>query len=96
MSYRQPYQELYFPEDFEILYPEVCINANRNFDGEIESIDVLIDNVRDFVHCEEFSLNDVRVREEDKKRFKALQRKAKKELTSGMYNEKGNLIRKSK
>lgn len=96
MSFREEYQDLYFPEDFQMLYPEVQINAHYDIDGEIASIDVMIDNLHDELHCEEFSRNDVNVPPETQKRFEAQRRRAKRELTPGLFNEDGNPIRKSK
>jgi hypothetical protein len=94
MSYRESYQELFFPEDFTLLYPEVRVHANYDLDGEVQSIDVMIDNLRDELHCEEFAMNDVNVPHNTEKRFEALRRRAKRELTPGIYNADGNKIRK--
>lgn len=94
MSYRDAYQEVFFPEDFQLPYPDVHVRANYNFDGEIEGIDVMIDNLHDDVHCEEFAMNDVNVPPETTKRFDAQRRIALRELTPGLYNESGNKIRK--
>jgi hypothetical protein len=74
-------------------YPEVSVRPRFNFDGEVESIDVIIDNVADALHCEEFVLNDVSEPVGYCKRFEAQRKVALKELTPGLYNEDGHLIR---
>lgn len=79
---------------YDSLYPDVNVVPRFNFDGEIESIDVLIDNMRDDLHCEEFIQNNVADKFPDK-RFEAQRRVAIKELTPGLYNEDGNSVRRN-
>jgi hypothetical protein len=80
---------------YDSIYHDVTITPRFNFDEEIESIDVFIDNLHDDLHCEEFVRNDVPEKVGDK-RFEAQRRVALKEMTPGMYTESGNLIRHNK
>jgi hypothetical protein len=80
---------------YDSFYPDVKVMPRFNFDGEIDSIDVFIDNMHDNLHCEEFVRNDVPEKVGDK-RFEAQRRVALKELTPGMYTESGNTIRHKK
>ncbi len=89
------YQELLYKEYFNP-YPDVQIVPRFDFDGEVESVDVIIDNLHDAWSCEEFIYNDwgdTRVKE---KRFKLHRRVALRELTPGLYDENGNPIRRKK
>jgi len=81
---------------FDSFYPDVTVLPRFNFDGEIDSIDVLIENLHDDLHCEEFVRNDVPGRPDrvSDKRFEAQRAVALKELTPGLYNEDGNPVRK--
>lgn len=89
------FHEMYFPEDFEQFYPEVVVNALYNFDGELEGIDLVIDNLHDSMHSVVFEAGKPQEKREVlDKRFRARRRKALKELTAGIYNEKGNPIKK--
>jgi hypothetical protein len=80
---------------YDSFYPDVKVMPRLDFDGEIESIDVFIDNLHNDLHCEEFVRNDVpeRIRGNDR-RFEAQRAVALKELTPGLYNEHGNPTRK--
>jgi hypothetical protein len=78
---------------FDSFYPDVKVMPRFNFDGEIDSIDVFVDNVHDNLHCEEFIRNDVPDRVSDK-RFESQRAVALKELTRGLYTESGNSIRR--
>jgi hypothetical protein len=86
MFYEKPY--------LSYLYPEVYIRPKFNLDHEVESIDVIVDNQCDVLHCEEFILNDVSEPVGPEKRFEAQRRVALRELTAGIYNEHGNPIPK--
>lgn len=77
---------------YDSFYPDVKVMPRFNFDEEIESIDVLIDNLPDNLHCEEFNRNDVPEKVSDK-RFEAQRAVALKELTPGLYTESGNSVR---
>src|ERR1700751_3527079 len=81
---------------FDSFYPDVKVMPRFNFEEEIESIEVFIDNVHDDVHCEEFNRNDVpeKSRVTDK-RFEAQRAVALKELTPGLYTESGNSVRRT-
>jgi hypothetical protein len=82
---------------YDSFYPDVTVMPRLDFDGEIESIDVFIDNLPDDLHCEEFVRNDVpdKTRGRDR-RFEAQRAVALKELTPGLYNEHGHPTRKTK
>jgi hypothetical protein len=80
---------------YDSFYPDVKIMPRLNFDGEIDSITVFIDNVHDNLHCEEFGRNDVPEKKESDKRFESQRAVALKELTPGLYTESGNSIRRT-
>lgn len=79
---------------YDSFYPDVKVMPRFNFDEEIESIDVFVDNMHDNLHCEEFIRNDVPEKVGDKKRFEAQRLVALKELTPGMYTESGNSVQR--
>jgi hypothetical protein len=81
---------------YDSFYPDVTVVPRFDFDGEVESIDIFIDNIQDAVHCEEFSLNDELSSRIPEKRFEANRKVALRELTPGLYNEDGNPIQRKK
>ena len=81
---------------YDSFYPDVKVMPRFNFDGEIDSIDVFIDNQHDYLHCEEFVRNDVPERGRvSEKRFSSQRAVALKELTPGLYTESGNVVRRN-
>lgn len=91
-----PYYDSLYPVGrmhYDSFYPNVTVMPRFNFDEEIESIDVLIDNMQNGLHCEEFNRNDVPEKVSDR-RFESQRAVALKELTPGLYNEDGNRVRR--
>jgi hypothetical protein len=81
---------------YDSFYPDVTVVRRFDFDGELDSIDVFIDNLHDNLHCEEFVRNDVPERGRvSEKRFSSQRAVALKELTPGLYNEHGNAVRRN-
>jgi hypothetical protein len=79
---------------YDPFYPDVKVMPRFNFDGEIDSIDVFIDNMHDNLHCGEFVHNEFPDGRVSDKRFNSQRAVALKELTPGLYNEDGHPIRK--
>jgi hypothetical protein len=80
---------------YDSFYPDVKLMPRLNVDDEIESIDVIIDNLTDIFHCEEFGMNDACEPKLSEKRWDAQRKVALRELTPGMYTESGNKIMKN-
>lgn len=99
MLHQESYQELYFPEDYQQLYPDVQVTAKYSLDGEIESFDLMIDGMYDDLHCYEFASNrsirpSEKMKARESKRARARERAAQRELSGNFYDENGNRLRK--